>query len=100
MPSLKKPRKSAADIEQQIEELKAKRDAALNLQAKRIGELALKAGLTTKVGITDEELAAEFKAIAARFQGQKAKPNGHAGTHDAGDRPPQPVAHEDALGHE
>lgn len=59
--------KSVADIDREIEALKAQRVAALEGRADQIGKIAGKAGLTT-LEITDAELMKEFQAMADRFR--------------------------------
>lgn len=61
--------KSIADIDKEIEALKAQRVEALDAQAAHIGKLAAKADLTT-LDIPDADLLKEFKAIAERFRGK------------------------------
>lgn len=59
--------KSVADIDREIEALKAQRVEALEAQAEHVGKLAAKAGLTT-LDISDADLLKDFKALAERFQ--------------------------------
>ena len=64
-----KDRRAAA-----LAELEAAKKKLANLEAveaERIGKLAIKAGLTD-CDITDEQLAQEFAAIAAKFRPSKA----------------------------
>lgn len=65
--------KSVADIDKEIEALKAKRAEALEAQAAHIGKLAEKAGLTT-LEIADADLLKEFKAVAGRFRKRPTTP--------------------------
>jgi len=65
--------KSVADIDREIEALKAQRVEALEAQAELVGKLAAKAGLTT-LDISDADLLKEFKALAERFQKRPASP--------------------------
>lgn len=70
--------KSIADIDKEIEALKAQRTEALEAKGVHIGKLAAKAELTT-LDIPDADLLKEFKAIAERFRGESKATV--AGTH-------------------
>ncbi|CAE6856007.1 hypothetical protein R75465_07415 [Paraburkholderia aspalathi] len=73
-----------ADALAGLEAAKAKLVELEDAEAKRIGKLAIKAGLTD-ADISDEQLAKEFAAIAAKFSGSKTgssaggKASGNAG---------------------
>lgn len=70
--------KSVADIDKEIEALKAARVEALDAQAAHVGKLAAKAELTM-LDISDADLVKEFKAIAERFRAQGTAPAAASG---------------------
>ena len=59
-----------ADALAELEAAKKKLASLESAEAERIGKLAIKAGLTD-ANITDEQLAKEFAAIAAKFRPSK-----------------------------
>lgn len=60
-----------ADALAELEAAKKKLAGLESAEAERIGKLAIKAGLTD-ADISDEQLAKEFAAIAAKFRPGKA----------------------------
>ena len=75
-------RTTLSDIDEQIEQLKAKRRNMVQQRAERFAKIAAQAGLA-EVEISDDEALEAFKAIADRFRRPAARPNGSAPPPDA-----------------
>jgi len=60
-------RTTLSDIDEQIEQLKAKRRNMVQQRAERFSKIAAQAGLA-EVDISDDEALEAFKAIADRFR--------------------------------
>ena len=58
----------------QLEAIKAEIGDLEEKAAKRIGRIAVKAGLA-EINLTDDALIAEFKAMAGRFRSKKPEPS-------------------------
>lgn len=74
--------KSVAEIDKEIETLKAQRVAALDARADQIGKIAAKAELPL-LDISDSDLLKEFKAIAERFRRKGPTPSATLANKDA-----------------
>ena len=86
-------RTTLSDIDEQIEQLKAKRHHMVQQRAERFSKIAAQAGLA-EVDITDNEALEAFKAIADRFRRPAARANGSAPPADAAAQSaPAPGAH-------
>ena len=86
-------RTTLSDIDEQIEQLKAKRRNMVQQRAERFAKIAAQAGLA-EVDISDDEALEAFKAIADRFRRPAARPNGSAPPPDATAQPaPASIAH-------
>ena len=70
-------RKTAAETKAeklaQLEALKAEIEAIEDKEAKRLGRLAIKAGLS-EIKVSDADLLAALKDLAGRFHGSSKKP--------------------------
>jgi hypothetical protein len=75
-------RTTLSDIDEQIEQLKAKRRHMVQQRAERFSKIAAQAGLA-EVDISDDEALEAFKAIADRFRRPAARTNGSAPPPDA-----------------
>src|SRR5215210_770645 len=86
-------RTTLSDIDEQIEQLKAKRRHMVQQRAERFAKIAAQAGLA-EVDISDDEALEAFKAIADRFRRPAARTNGSAPPPDAtAQSAPAPGAH-------
>ena len=86
-------RTTLSDLDEQIEQLKAKRRHMVQQRAERFSKIAAQAGLA-EVDISDDEALEAFKAIADRFRRPTARANGSAPPPDAAAQPaPASVAH-------
>ena len=79
-------RTTLSDIDEQIEQLKAKRRHMVQQRAERFARIAAQAGLA-EVDISDDEALQAFKAIADRFRRPAARANGSAPPPDATAQP-------------
>ena len=87
------PSTTLSDIDEQIEQLKAKRRNMVQQRAERFAKIAAQAGLA-EVDISDDEALEAFKAIADRFRRPAARTNGSAPPPDAtAQSAPAPGAH-------
>ena len=86
-------RTTLSDIDEQIEQLKAKRRNMVQQRAERFAKIAAQAGLA-EVEISDDEALEAFKALADRFRRPTARTNGSAPPPDATAQPASaPGAH-------
>ena len=75
-------RTTLSDIDEQIEQLKAKRRHMVQQRAERLARISARAGLAD-VDISDDEALEAFKALADRFRRPAARTNGSAPPADA-----------------
>jgi len=83
------------NIDAKIEKLREKKRSLQKKVTERVARLAIEAGLMD-VDVSDDELRAGFKDLAARFQKTPMEPVGEADATDHGvgtDQNPSEVAH-------